>query len=133
MKLPVIQRFQKNQYSDAPDWFTRFIQDLNSFTEIVWNILNKNITFEDNIDAQVYTFNQLGGTNPEDNTLSFKTTLKHSPVALIVGQATNLEPYSTPGSTAVGLTWSFAGDTITISSITGLTAGDSYQITVVAF
>lgn len=129
MKLPTIQRFQKQTYAGAPDWFTRFLGDVNSFTEIVWNILNKNLTPADNLDAQVYQTTILAGAAAEDNTLSFQSTLKHTPSVLVVGQATDQAAYSSPFTSAVFPTWSFSGSTISITGIAGLTSGHTYNIT----
>lgn len=131
MKLPTIQRFQKQNYPGSPDWFTRFISDLNSFTEIVWNILNQNITPSDNIDSQVYTFSILAGATAANNTLSFQSTMNHNPSALLVGSVTNQAAYSVPLTTAVGIQWTQSGTTISITGITGLVAGKTYTITVV--
>lgn len=129
MKLPTIQRFQKQNYPGSPDWFARFIADVNSFTEIIWNILNKNLTPEDNLDAQVYITAILAGAAADDNTLSFESTLKHTPRSVIVGQVVDQAAYSGPLTTAAFVTWTFTGSTISISGITGLTDGHTYNLT----
>lgn len=131
MKLPTIQRFQKQNYPGSPDWFTRFIADLNSFTEIMWNILNKNLTPSDNLDAQVYVFAQRAGAAAANNTLSFQSTLKHTPQAVIVGQVVDQAAYSAALSGAVGVSWTFSGTTISITGISGLTSSHTYTITLV--
>ena len=131
MKLPTIQRFQKQNYPGSPDWFTRFIADLNSFTEIVWNILNKNLTPGDNLDSQVYSFSILAGPTSADNTLSFQTTLNHTAQSILVGSVTDQAAYEGPLSAAVGIQWTVSGDTITITGITGLTDEHTYNITLI--
>ena len=131
MKLPTIQRFQKQNYPGSPDWFTRFISDLNSFSEIIWNILNKNLTPADNLDAQVYSTSILAGAAATNNTLSFQSTLKHSPQALLVGSVVDQAAYASPFSSAVFATWTFSGSTISITGITGLTSGHTYNVTFV--
>jgi hypothetical protein len=131
MKLPTIQRFQKQNYPGSPDWFTRFISDVNSFTEIIWNILNKNVTPSDNMDAQVYQTTLLAGAAASNNTLSFQSTLKHTPQAVIIGAVTDQAAYSGAFSSAVFPTWSFSGTTVSIVGITGLTSGHTYSITFV--
>jgi hypothetical protein len=131
MKLPVIQRFQKQNYPGSPDWFTRFLGDINSFTETIWNALNRNLTISDNIDAQVYTFTLTAGAGASNNTTTFQTTLKHTPQAVFVGNVLNTTAYAAAPTAAVWASWSFTNPQIAINAITGLTSGQSYQITLV--
>lgn len=131
MKLPTIQRFQKQNYPGSPDWFTRFLSDLNSFTEIIWNILNKNLTPADNLDAQVYETSIRAGAAALNNTLSFQSTLKHTPLAVLVGQVSDQAAYAAPFSSSVFATWTFSGTTISITGITGLTSAHTYNITLI--
>lgn len=131
MKLPTIQRFQKQNYPGSPDWFTRFLSDMNSFTEIMWNILNKNVTPADNMDAQIYLTTLLAGAAASNNTLSFQSTLKHTPQAVIIGSCVDQAAYASPLTSAVFPTWTFSGSTIAISGITGLTSGHTYGLTFV--
>jgi hypothetical protein len=129
MKLPSIQRFQKQNYQGSPDWFTRFLGDLNSFTEIIWNILNKNLTVGDNLDAQVFSTTILAGAAAVNNALSFQSTLKHTPTTVLVAQVADQAAYSAPFSSAVFPTWTFSGSTVSITGISGLTSGHTYSIT----
>lgn len=129
MKLPVIQRFQKQNYPGSAEWFTRFISDLNTFTETIWNTLNNNITPSDNMDAQVYTTSILAGAAASNNTLAFQTTLKHTPQAVIIVNCVDKTAYSSAFTSAVFATWSFSGTTISITGITGLTNGHTYNVT----
>lgn len=133
MKLPVIQRFQKQNYPGSPDWFTRFISDMNSFTEIVWNILNRNVTPGDNLDAQIYTTSLLAGTDPEDNTFQFQSELNHTPTCILVGNVVDRAAYQAPLTTAVGVQWSVSGDTITVAGVAGLVTGQTYDLTLLVF
>lgn len=131
MKLPTIQRFQKQNYPGSPDWFTRFISDLNSFTEIVWNILNKNLTPADNLDAQVYTTQVLAGPASTDAAFQFQMTLNHPPSAVIIGNVLDLEAYQAALTVPVWCQWTISGTTIFITSITGLVDAHNYSITFV--
>lgn len=131
MKPPVIQRFQKQQYPGAPDWFTRFIADLNQFTEVMWNIMNNNITPFDNLDAQVYTFTVLAGATAADNAQSFELNMNHSPTQMSVAQVTDTQAYAAPLTSAVGVQWKLTGSTVNITGISGLVPAQTYQITVI--
>ncbi len=131
MKLPNISRYQKQNYPGSPDWFTRFIGDLNTFTETMWNVLNRNLTIADNLDAQVYAFSILAGAAAINNTQTFTPTLKHVPQAVIVGNCVDQASYAAALSTAVYVSWAWTGSQIQIQSITGLTSGHTYLVTLV--
>ena len=131
MKLPVIQRFQKQDYADSPNWFNRFIQDINQFCETVWNALNKNLTIADNMDAQIYSTSIRAGVAAVNNAFSFVSQLKHTPQAILVGQVVDSVAYSTPLTSAVGVTWNFSTPNINITGIAGLTNGRTYNLTLV--
>lgn len=131
MKPPVIQRFQKQNYPGSADWFTRFLSDLNQFTEVLWNIVNNNLTPQDNLDAQVYTATVLAGATAADNAQSFELKMNHTPSAMLVGQVTDTEAYAAPLANAVGVQWNVSGTTVNITGISGLTVGQTYQITFV--
>ena len=133
MKLPTIQRFQKQNYPGSPDWFTRFISDLNSFTEITWNILNKNLTPQDNLDAQVYATQILAGPLASDNAFQFESQLNHTPTAILVGSVSDQAAYEAPLASAVGIQWTVSGDTISVVGVAGLTDTHTYSITLVIF
>lgn len=131
MKLPTIQRFQKQNYPGSPDWFTRFISDLNSFTEIVWNILNKNITPDDNMDAQIYQTSIRAGATSADNAFQFISTLDHSPQAVFIGYVADQAAYEAPLAAAVGIQWTFSGGTVSVTGVSGLTDTHTYSLTLV--
>ncbi len=131
MKPPVIQRFQKQNYPGSPDWFTRFLSDLNQFTEIVWNILNKNLTPEDNLDSQVYTTQILAGAAASDNAFQFQSQMNHTPSAILVGSVTDTAAYTAPLPAAVGIQWTVSGDTVSITGVSGLTVAQTYNLTLV--
>ncbi len=133
MKLPVIQRFQKQNYPGSPDWFTRFLSDLNQFTETVWNILNNNITPPDNMDAQVYTTSVLAKATVAANAFSFQSTINHSPLAVMVGAVNDQAAYKSPLNSAVGIQWTYSGGTISVTGVSGLTTGHTYSITLLIF
>lgn len=129
MKPPVIQRFQKQNYPGSPDWFTRFLSELNQFSEIMVNITNKNITPQDNLDSQVFQTEVLAGTDPEDNAFQFEHTMNHTPSVCVVGYVVDNAAYEAPLTTAVGIQWTVSGTTISITGITGLIDGHTYTLT----
>lgn len=128
MKPPQTYRFQAQNYPDSPDWFRRFLSDINNFSEPLWNMVNKNITIQDNIDAQIFTFTIVAGATETDNTVDFSSTLKHTPQTVVVGQAQSTSPYASP-LTGVSLSWTYDNPNISVNAIAGLTSGQEYQIT----
>lgn len=52
-KLPQFKDFRKEDYQEAPGWFGRFLQILNSFTTATYQALNAALTFGENIRAQI--------------------------------------------------------------------------------
>lgn len=131
MKPPVIQRFQKQQYPGSPDWFTRFLSDLNQFTEIMWNIVNNNITPEDNLDSQIYTTQVRAGATAANNAFQFQLNMNHTPTAILVGSVQDTQAYVAPLAGAVGVQWSISGQTVSIQGVSGLTSGHTYNLTLV--
>lgn len=128
MKAPSTQRFEAQNYPGAPSWFIRFISDLNSFSETAVNIFTKNITPDDNIDCQIYTFTIVAGATALDNTTSFAANIKHIPRNIMVGSVINTSPYSSP-VTGVTVAGGYTAPNIVITAINGLTAGQTYLIT----
>ncbi len=52
-KLPEQRRILKEDLQDAPSWIDKLISPINSFFEDLYFALNKNITFRENIAAQI--------------------------------------------------------------------------------
>jgi hypothetical protein len=129
MKPPVVQRFQKQNYPGSPDWFTRFLSDINQFTEITWNILNKNITPGDNLDAQVFQTSILAGPAPEDNAFQFELKMNHTPTVCILAQVIDQAAYEGPLAAATSVQWVIDGTTVSITGVAGLLDTHTYNLT----
>lgn len=91
---------------------------MNSFFQNVWNALNHDLSLQDNLRNQIVDINYVGGT-----AMNITTKLDVPLVGVLVLQAFG------PGITgAVFVEWTQIGKIITVSQITGLTAGNEYKL-----
>lgn len=128
---PSIQRFYSDDYKEAPTWFkTTFLSTLNLFVFPTYNALNKNLTITDNLNQDYQTITLTGSSTPTNNTSSFLNPIQGNPTGLTV---VNVQITGTPTqvfpTTTVQAFWTFDGTSISIGSITGLSDGVSYSIT----
>lgn len=123
--LPPTWRFDYGDYSELGSAFQKFLSSLNLFTLAVYNIVNKGIGFA-NMQRSVYSATIQATTA---TTLSFVNPLPIPPSGVVVIKVL------LNGNTNVAITnvvsvanWYFDGKNINILSVTGLTAGSSYDI-----
>lgn len=130
--LPTVRRISREDLRDknAPKWVDQFLRLLNNFFENVYSALNRNLTFGDNIRTQEKAFTITAGATPTDNTFSFVLGLPVAPTGLWVTKAIETSDSSAPVSGAVYAWWRRESATVFIDSITGLTNGTQYTITV---
>ena len=95
-----------------------------------YNALNKNLTVGDNINQAYETITVTGNSTPANNTTSFLNPIQGNPsgVTVINVQIQDIPTPSYPAA-AIQVFWSFDGTSISIGSITGLTTGVIYEIT----
>jgi hypothetical protein len=128
---PSIQRFYSDDYKEAPSWFkTAFLNTLNLFVFPTYNALNKNLSVADNLNQAYETITVTGGAAATDATASFLNPIEGTPAGLtvvnvqVIGVATTAYP-----TVAVQAFFTFDGTSIIVGSISGLTNGVQYQIT----
>lgn len=128
--LPKVKRILKEDLKDAPNWIDRMLYPINLFFDSVYIALNKNITFGDNIKAQVKQFEITGGATADLNTTSFSLSIS-SPMGLLLLSCIEQSDNYTSITNAVTIpSWRVNGTNLLIDSITGLTSGTTYTITV---
>jgi hypothetical protein len=115
---------------EAPQWILPLLDSMNQFFDSVYYALNRNLTFTENIDSQYKTFRVLAGANPEDNIFNFALTVHRVPIGLTVQRVTQIAGTYIPITSPVFCSWRVNATTIVIDAITGLTPGQSYDITV---
>ena len=134
-RLPLIKRILKEDLPESPDWTTRLLYPLNLFFENVYNALDGNITFGDNIESQTkevtfQTSSAYDGTQANFDVIQFPNGLKRSPNGMLLLQITQVEDAFTSITTAPYVNWLSVNQVINIYLITGLTASKSYKLRV---
>lgn len=128
-KLPSFRRIAADQVSkDYPDLAELLIVPLNNFMESLTRALNKQLNFNDNIDAQVITFTA-SGTYP----LKAAWTRPTKPVALWIGRIARVDGAATALAAAVTMDWTFnQNGQIEIANFVGLpdSVTNQYLVTV---
>ena len=132
-KLPQFKDFRKEDYKEAPEWFTRFLYLLNNFANAIYVAINKSLTFQENIrslikevnfttlatystgDFTAISFPNPLGVKPIGMTIQFISTADYIPIKKVEGQA---------------VSWSEENNVITINYVSGLDDSEAYIIRV---
>lgn len=135
MALPTFRRFTQQDVPTAPNWINTVFNPLNIFCEQVVQILNKNLTIGENVQGAKFTtsFTTLsnyssGGFTP----ITFTYNNGGQPNCCLIGQIANSDGtlITSPVSvTSWYLNLNTNPATVTINYIGGLTANNTYSIT----
>jgi len=130
-RLPLIKRILREDLPDAPNWVERILLPINQFFEGVYNAFDRNITFTDNIAAQVHSFDfttssAYDGTAANFETIEFARTLNFKPVGLLLLQIIEDADNHTPIEGSPYIDWLDINSTIEIYLIRGLKASTKY-------
>ena len=130
MKLPSQKRILREDLKGAPDWVNGIIGPVNSFMETVYQAMNKNITFKDNIASFIREFRvTTDATYPTIPAVTtFNNELKTKSIGLSTIYAVDSSYNPAPGP--VYCAWVEDNGIITISNITGLEPSKTYTIRV---
>lgn len=126
MKLPNVKKILREDLKDAPSWVNGIIDPINSFMENIYQGMNKNLTFSENIASFIKEISyQTPSTYPTMEDYQFMSTLKTKAVGVqllqVYDKATYLPP---PGP--VYIPWIDDNGTIILKAITGLQADKTY-------
>lgn len=123
--LPTIKRFLIEDYPTEATWIGTLLYPLNLLLTTLYANLNNGLTLQANSLAQINTVS-IAGSSP---TTSFLWKYSSNPAGVVVintvlasGAAANIK-------TAVTCQWSYSAGVITITNVTGLTLGNTYNIT----
>jgi hypothetical protein len=106
---------------------------LNPVILQITNVLNKGLAIG-NLSTQIKTLLvTVDATGKPSNNLSFESTLNGKCILITVGRAQNLTNATTYPTSAPFITFSENNGQIAIANITGLTANDTWQLTIVAY
>lgn len=127
-KLPPTKKILREDVKDAPAWITAVIEPFNSFAENVYQALNKNITFSENLSAFVKELSyKTTSLYPVAERVEFSSELKVKATGLQVLQAVEKSTYR-PAPGPVYAPWVESNGVIMVSAITGLEADKTYVI-----
>jgi len=134
MKLPTSKKILREDIKDAPSWIGSLIDPINSFMETVYQALNRNITFTENISSFIkeITYTTMSTYPTGQSDLVFKNELKSRAIGVSVLQAYEKLTYE-PAAGAVYAPWVEGNNGIIISTLTGLEASKTYIIRLVIF
>lgn len=138
-KLPSQKRILKEDIKDAPSWIDKIITPLNVFMEVVWNALNKNLTFEDNFVSltkevefttlSTYSSGLISGFEP----IKFKHNLKNKPTGVLLTQILLTNDVYGVILNPVTINWIELNGEIIVNYITGLDNEKTYTIRLLVF
>lgn len=130
---PALRRIDKQQFPEAPEWFGRFLEQLNPFLIDVTSALTARLAIEQNVLAQVGT---LVINTGDDVSTAFPrfVSLKFRPRTFQIVGAKNL----TLGPNAIfvtspGSTHDMTTGGVNLRYVSGLDANSKFEITFLAF
>ena len=128
--LPSTWRFDFGDYTSLGSAFQKFLANLTTFTQAVYNLLNGGIGFA-NLQRAIYSVNvTAGSTTP----VSFANPLPIPPSGVVVVQVLQQGKTQTAMTTAVFAgNWYYTGSQIVILNVVGLTQGSTYSLSLEVF
>ena len=127
--LPKIRKIFTDDYKDAPLWFSKFIITINLFLDAVYYALNRNLSFNENINSQIITIPFIAKASAAYNKLNFATDLKSVNGIIIIKAVQKATTYTVLASAINIPSWRYLDGQIYVDSITGLTAAATYDLT----
>lgn len=127
-KLPTQKKILKEDLKGSEDWINPLIDVVNSFMENVYQALNRNITFSQNVSCFIKELiYKTPSTYPTMDNIEFQSELSTKATGVFLMQAYERATY-TPVMSAVYVPWIEINGVIVISPITGLAANKTYVI-----
>ncbi len=129
MRLPTLKRILREDIKGAPSWAIPLVDTVNSFMETIYQAMNKNVTFSENITCTIKEITyKTPSTYPASvDAVEFLSGLKSKAIGVVVLQAVEKSTYI-PAEGPVYAPWVEANGSIVISTITGLEADKTYTI-----
>ena len=127
--LPPIQNLKKEDFP-GESWAEKLLWPINKFMSSIYNALNKNLTFAENFRGVT---RQVDFINTASNLpIQFPWELRGSrPTDLWISSVTPLESGATP-TAGVWAEWSYDGQAISVTQVTGLVSNKKYQLRFIA-
>jgi hypothetical protein len=127
-RLPEIRRILREDIKEAPSWIEKLLTPLNSFMSVVYENLNKNITFRENIACQIkeMEFETLATYSSLDWTLVQFKGLSYKATGVLLMQLYEKADTYIPIKKAVSIDWLDLNGSININYISGLENSKKY-------
>lgn len=127
-KLPPQTKILREDVKDAPPWVSKIIDPFNSLASTMYNALNRNLTFSENLACFVKEITyKTTSAYPVEVDVSFTNELKFKATGLILLQAVERTTYDPPPG-PVYVPWTEENGLIVVKPITGLVASKTYTI-----
>jgi len=129
MRLPASKKVLREDVKGAPSWIIPLIDTLNGFMETIYQAMNFNITFTENISCQIKEITYITpSTYPVGvDAVEFTSSLRIRSSGLWLLQAVEKQTYLPPAG-PVYIPWTENAGMITIGTIAGLAASKTYTI-----
>ena len=128
-KLSVKTRLRKEDYPDAPEWFTKAMGPINGLIDTVYSAFSGNITHDNMVAAYKEISFQTDTTGSTYNVYSgtFDNPIKTKPEMVLLASCTKDEPTHTIPSYPIYLDWIYSGSSISYNII-GLDKSSKYSV-----
>lgn len=137
MKIPSFRRvFQQDYPKDFQGLVSQLAVTINQGFETLFQLANNGITLGDNVSCSVNTFTVVvdsGGVPTVKTTVALTTDPSRPTRQVFVGKVVNNTVSTAYPTGAVFATWTTDGKNLVIQNLTGLTAENSYTITISCF
>lgn len=128
-KLPSIRRFYEDDYKTAPEWFKRFINNLNLFSDPMVTAIDKGLDAT-NLNNQIYSIT-LNGSN---TSFQFTKQLSGRATGLMVIASNLASNIQTALASPITInSWYQDGSNVYVTKVSGMTANTLYNLTVLLF
>lgn len=132
MKLPSWRRIIEQDYpAQYQDLIKQLAVSLNYGMDTLYQTLNNQLTFKDNIQSTIGTFQAtVDSSGKPTTTITVNKSSTNTLLGLIVVKVVNLTKSTTYPTGGVTVSYTETTSNLTINNITGLTPNNNYQITV---
>lgn len=137
-KLPNVKSISREQFKEPPSWIDLLLSPINQFFELIYNALNRDITFNENIRCQLKTItfttpSTYDGTYSATKftSISFPRTIGTTAIGLWPINFYEVSTNTVYLTTAPIINWFDNNGIITINFIGGLSASKKYTFNVV--
>ena len=132
-KLPGYRRiFEQDYPQQYQDLVKQLAVTLNYGFDSIYQLLNGKLTFADNLDSVTKTLTlQVDSTGKPTSNATITKGSTNTISGLIVARVVNTTNSTTYPTGGVFVTYTETNQTITLNNITGLVAGNNYNITIV--